>query len=78
MKNIDNRSFEEVVRSITQSEEDVDRILKAARLERIESERDKNRRFEIIVDLVETFLCYLPFLIIIACMFALVLRYAPR
>lgn len=78
MKNIDNRSFEEVVRSITQSEEDVDRILKAAKLERIESAKEKNRRFEILVDLAETFLCYLPFLIIIACMFALVLQYTPR
>lgn len=77
MNNIDNRSFEDVVRSITQSEEDVDRILKAARLERIESERYKNRRFEAIINLVETFLCYLPFIIIIACMFAVILRYTP-
>lgn len=77
MNNIDNRSFEDVVRSITQSEEDVDRILKAARLERIESERDRNKRFEAIINLVETFLCYLPFIIIIACMFAVILRYTP-
>lgn len=71
----DNRAFEDVVRSIAQSEDDVDKILKAARLERIETAQRKNDRFEKITDLVETFLCYLPFLIIIACMFALALRY---
>lgn len=36
MKN-DNRTFEDVVKSICQSEEDVNKILKAAKLDRHES-----------------------------------------
>lgn len=34
----DNRTFEEVVRSIASSEEDVDRVLKAAKMDRREGD----------------------------------------
>lgn len=37
----DNRSFEEVVRGIGLAEDDVDKVLKAARLERNEGQSNK-------------------------------------
>ncbi len=36
---MENRNFEDVVRSIASSEDDVDKVLKAARLERHEANR---------------------------------------
>lgn len=45
----DNRSFEEVVRSIEMSESDVDKILKAARLARIEKPKMSDDRFEMLL-----------------------------
>ena len=45
---MDERTFEEVVKSIEMSEKDVDKILKAARLARVEKPRMSDARFEII------------------------------
>lgn len=46
---MDERKFEEVVRSIELSEKDVDRILKAARLTRNEKPSMSDDRFEAIL-----------------------------
>ena len=45
---MEERTFEEVVKSIEMSEKDVDKILKAARLARVEKPRMSDTRFEII------------------------------
>jgi hypothetical protein len=45
--------FKDVVESIKRSEKDVDKVLKAARLQRIESGKMSDGRFDRIMSLVE-------------------------
>lgn len=47
------RMFKDVVESIKRSEKDVDKVLKAARLQRIESGKMSDGRFDRIMSLVE-------------------------
>ena len=50
------QTFNEVVKGIRKSEKNVDKVLKAARLERVESGRMSDYRFDCIVDLIELFM----------------------
>ena len=55
----DNRSFEDVVRSIEMSENDVDKILKAARLSRNEKPKMSDSRFETICMIAVTTMMFI-------------------
>lgn len=46
------RTFKDVLAGIRRSEKDVDKVLDAARLQRIESGRMSDERFEKIIDLI--------------------------
>lgn len=49
----DSRTFKDVVTTIEKSENDVDKVLKAARLDRVENGKMSNERFNRIMSLIE-------------------------
>ena len=57
------RTFEEVVKSIEMSEKDVDRILKAARLNMVEKHKMSDDRFETLCGLVMVLMAVLVVII---------------
>jgi t-SNARE complex subunit (syntaxin) len=61
---MEERKFEDVVRSIEMSEKDVDRILKVARLSRIEKPRMSDSRVETICGTIIICMCILMFALV--------------
>ena len=52
----DNRNFKQVVNTIKDSEKDVDKVLKAARLQRNETGRMSDERFNKVLELIKEIL----------------------
>lgn len=63
----DNRNFDDVIRGLENAEQDVDKVLKAARLERHESSRlTAQQKMSIITLILAGALCFLIVLMMFA------------